>query len=221
MFVTKPYDRLHAQEYALAFALKRNALFPDYTGIGGDCTNFVSQCLLAGCCEMNYTPTYGWYYISPKERAPAWTGVQYLYNFLTQNTATGPFAKEVRASEAELCDVIQLGNRSVGFYHTLIITGFERNTFLVSAHSDDAKNRPLSSYNYQRIRFLHIEGVRFEMPSAENCFTALMQQQSILAEDAADGAEAATEEETELRAPLVPLQLEPESEELRKDSDRT
>ena len=147
--------------------------------------------------------------------------MQYLYNFLTQNTATGPFAKEVRASEAELCDVIQLGNRSVGFYHTLIITGFERNTFLVSAHSDDAKNRPLSSYNYQRIRFLHIEGVRFEMPSAENCFTALMQQQSILAEDAADGAEAATEEETELRAPFVPLQLEPESEERREDSDRT
>ena len=31
---------------------------------------------------------------------------------------------------------------------------------LVDAHSMNAKNRPLSSYEYQRVRFLHIAGVR-------------------------------------------------------------
>lgn len=227
MFVVKPYDRLHAQEYAQRFALRRNALFPDYEAIGGDCTNFVSQCIYAGSCEMNFTPTFGWYYISPSERAPAWTGVQYLYNFLTQNGAQGPFGKEVRAVEAELGDIIQLGNRTVGFYHSLIITGFEHGTFLVCAHSDDALNRPLNSYEYQRIRFLHIEGVRFEMPSVDSCFLDLMNEQGNMAEEPQQTPmppqelQPETEEEAPILPPAYALQLEPEMEyeEALEDND--
>ncbi|HIS96851.1 MAG TPA: amidase domain-containing protein, partial [Candidatus Scatomorpha pullistercoris] len=77
------YDRQRAVAYARRWAYSRNPLFYNFTGIGGDCTNFISQCLLAGCCVMNCTPTFGWYYRNASDRAPAWTGVQYLYNFLT------------------------------------------------------------------------------------------------------------------------------------------
>ena len=78
MLISFPYDRGHANAYARRWALSRNPLFPNYTGIGGDCTNFVSQCVYAGCCVMNYTPTFGWYYLSQTDRAPAWTGVEYF-----------------------------------------------------------------------------------------------------------------------------------------------
>ncbi|MBI4908184.1 MAG: amidase domain-containing protein [Acidobacteria bacterium] len=49
------YDRAKAVEYALYWAIRRNADFPDYSGAGGggDCTNFVSQCMLAGGWTMN------------------------------------------------------------------------------------------------------------------------------------------------------------------------
>ena len=36
MIVEKPYDRERAVEYARRWALSRNPLFIDFTGIGGD-----------------------------------------------------------------------------------------------------------------------------------------------------------------------------------------
>ena len=70
---------------------------------------------------MNYTPTFGWYYISPTERAAAWTGVEFFYNFFTSNEGRGPYATEVGREAVELGDVIQLANDSGQFYHSLII----------------------------------------------------------------------------------------------------
>ena len=47
-----PSDRTRAVEYARRWALSRNPIFEDYTGIGGDCTNFVSQAIFAGTCVL-------------------------------------------------------------------------------------------------------------------------------------------------------------------------
>ena len=68
MLLEKRYDRERAVLYARRWALSRNPLFADFTGLGGNCTNFVSQCLYAGGCVMNFTPVYGWYYLSPDDR---------------------------------------------------------------------------------------------------------------------------------------------------------
>ena len=43
-----PYDRRAAVAYAHQWAYGRNPDFYDYEEIGGDCTNFASQCLYAG-----------------------------------------------------------------------------------------------------------------------------------------------------------------------------
>ena len=96
MLVLLPYDRAAAVRYAHLWAYGRNPRYYDYEGIGGDCTNFASQCIYAGAGVMNYTPTFGWYYINANDKAPAWTGVEYLYNFPTRRTpSAGPFAGEV------------------------------------------------------------------------------------------------------------------------------
>ena len=68
MFVVRPYRRERAVQYAERWATMRNPVFYDFTEIGGNCTNFVSQALYAGSCMMNYTPIFGWYYITPNER---------------------------------------------------------------------------------------------------------------------------------------------------------
>lgn len=182
MLVIKPYDRNRAVEYARRWALDRNPLFFDFTGRGGNCTNFVSQAVLAGSCTMNYTPDFGWYYVSPEDRAPAWSGVEYFYDFMTgapafasQNGGIGPFAKEVAREEAELGDVVQLVNRSGDWYHTLIISGFDGEEILVCAQSDDALDRPLSTYtNAAGTRILHIEGVRVQI-NDDLCFRTLLE----------------------------------------------
>ena len=55
------YDREAAVAYARRFALSRNPAYYDFSDLGGDCTNFASQCIYAGAGIMNYTPTFGWY----------------------------------------------------------------------------------------------------------------------------------------------------------------
>ena len=49
----KEYDRTKAITYAQNWALKSNPAFYHFGGKGGDCTNFISQCLLAGGGVMN------------------------------------------------------------------------------------------------------------------------------------------------------------------------
>ena len=74
------YNRQAAYDYAKKWALGRNPAFYDFSAIGGDCTNFASQCIYAGAGVMNYTPTFGWFYRSANDRTPSWTGVEFLYN---------------------------------------------------------------------------------------------------------------------------------------------
>lgn len=154
------YDRRAAVEYAKKWAFRRNPAYYNFDNLGGDCTNFASQCIYAGAKVMNYTPTFGWYYINVNERAPAWTGVEYLYNFLTTNEGAGPFGREAPLGELEPGDIVQLGRATGDFYHTPVVVAVRKDAIYVAAHTYDAYMRPLSSYNYSKVRGIHIEGVR-------------------------------------------------------------
>lgn len=155
----KHYDREAAIAYARKWALGRNPAYYDFERLGGDCTNFASQCIYAGAGTMNFTQTFGWYYRSAYDRAPSWTGVEYLYNFLVNNKSVGPYAHIVSQSEAMPGDIVQLGRENGDFYHSPVIVATTP-TILVVAHTYDALDRPLSSYVYDVARFLHIDGVR-------------------------------------------------------------
>ncbi len=158
------YDRDKAVSYANQWAFSRNPEFYAFDEIGGDCTNFVSQCIYAGCGVMNYTPDFGWYYISPDDRSAAWTGVQYLYNFLTNNEGAGPYGVLLPLPLAERGDVIQLSFDGISFAHTLIVTQIRLfptpGNILIASHSADSLNRPLNTYSYQEARLIHILGAR-------------------------------------------------------------
>ena len=160
------YDRGAAVEYAREWAFARNPDFYDFSRIGGDCTSFASQCLYAGSGVMNFTPDVGWYYLSLGERSAAWSGVDYFYNFLIGNrlspggNGNGPFAEETELSGLKQGDFVQLGNER-GFYHTLVCVGFwENGVPLMAAHSNDAYAKPLTSWIFQRLRCIHLLGVR-------------------------------------------------------------
>lgn len=153
------YDRKKAVEYASEWAKNRNPNFYNFDAIGGDCTNFVSQCLYAGCKVMNYQKIFGWYYNSIYDRAPAWTGVEFLYSFLLKDNRIGPFASLTDRINIELGDVIQLGHANGDYFHTLIVTSLSNNDIYLSSHTRDFYNAPLYFFNYSLIRYLHIEGV--------------------------------------------------------------
>ena len=158
------YDRQKAKEYAKKWAYGRNPAFYDYEKIGGDCTNFASQCVYAGSQVMNFAPTYGWYYIDANNKSPAWTGVNFFYNFMTQNEGVGPFGRAATLEELDVGDVIQLGDANGNYYHTLMLTAIREDTmgrrYYICAHTVDSYMRNLSSYNYANIRCIHFLGVR-------------------------------------------------------------
>jgi hypothetical protein len=137
---------------------------------------------------MNYTETFGWYYISPMERAPAWSGVDELFDFMTgapefvaANGGTGPQGVDVTdASQIEIGDVIQLGKDGEGFYHTLIIIGFEGDDPLIAAQTDNALGRALSTYTYDFARYIKILGVRLDTPTNDDCFESVYNGISII-----------------------------------------
>lgn len=159
----QPYNREKAVMYAQKWALGRNPNYLDFENLGGDCTNFISQCIYAGSQIMNYTPTFGWYYLTSENRTASWTGVEYLYQFLTTNKGDGPFASVVSPSEIQPGDIIQLGNHR-RYYHSLLVTKTGAvpmpYNIAVATHSFDTLNRILNTYTYHNIRYLHIEGVR-------------------------------------------------------------
>ena len=157
------YDRNAVVTYAGMWAYGRNPIFYDYEKLGGDCTNFASQCVYAGSKIMNFTPTYGWYYIDTNDKAPAWTGVPFFYNFMTRKEKSiGPVAIESDIAAIRPGDVIQLSFQESEWNHTPVVIRVEApdpSGIYLAAHSYDAYNRPLSSYQYRDVRYLHFTGV--------------------------------------------------------------
>ncbi len=157
--MSKEYNRKDAIEYAYKWANGRNPRYYNYDNLGGDCTNFISQCIFAGSRVMNYNKTFGWYYNNANDKSPSWTGVEYLYNFLTRKNGVGPIGKKVLKQNVIPGDIAQLKFGGNDFRHSLFITKIENGNIYVTTHTFDNLNRPLNLYNYVDIRFIHIEKV--------------------------------------------------------------
>lgn len=170
MLIPAGYDRVRAVAYALRWALSRDPRYYDFEDIGGDCTNFVSQCLFAGCGVMNYARENGWYYISPDDRAPAWTSVELLRSFLLTNAGAGPYGEPAELAGLRPGDVIQLRSDTGRLYHSLIVSyifypAVPENIFICS-HSYDSRNRRLSTYSYAAAEGIRILGARRVLPTS-------------------------------------------------------
>lgn len=165
--IRAPFYREQAVQYANYWAYRRNPNYYSFDQLGGDCTNFVSQAIYYAAGVMNYTPTYGWYYISLNNRAPAWTGVPYFWDFFTTNKGPGPYGHEVSLSQVQPGDVIQMAIKDPNtFGHTVLVTDIlsenpDADSIVIAAHDRDSAYRPISSYSYYMIRALHIDGVRY------------------------------------------------------------
>ncbi|MCL2095322.1 MAG: amidase domain-containing protein [Oscillospiraceae bacterium] len=164
-----PFDREKAVEYARRWSLDRNPDYYNFEEIGGDCTNYVSQILLAGGCKMDRnSPVYGWYYNTANDKSPSWTGVEHLYNYLVREKTHGVIASEIDLNEVEAGDIVQLSFNGKNFQHTPFIISVRREPsgevsyggIKICAHSFDSDNRALDTYQWRQIRFIRILGYK-------------------------------------------------------------
>lgn len=158
------YDIARAVEYAHRWAFARNPKYYDFEKIGGDCTNFISQCIYAGCGLMNYTPETGWFYHSQNARSASWTGVEFLYSFLLNNRERGPYGHKDELWRAEPGDIIQLALQGTAYVHSLFVVSVgahpEPDNILIATHSYDSDYRPLNTYDATARRLIKIDGAR-------------------------------------------------------------
>ena len=74
----------------------------------------------------------------------------------------GPVGQPCALEELNPGDLVQLSFNGQDFQHTPVVVRVSQpislETVLIAAHSYDADNRPLSTYAFQDIRFLHILG---------------------------------------------------------------
>lgn len=154
------YNRTAVVEYAKKWAFLRNPKYYNFDTIGGDCTNFVSQCIYAGNQKMNYEKDFGWYYIDGNRKSPSWSGVEYLYQFLIRNKGIGPRAIETTQDKVERGDIVQLSFDGRKFVHSCVIVNIENKFTLqeikIASHTFDSFNKAVSEYDFQKIRWLHI-----------------------------------------------------------------
>jgi hypothetical protein len=163
----QPYNRLRAKQYADQYWNSHN---PDFLSFEVDCTNYVSQCLLAGGAPMNYTGRRetGWWYQGRKAGREWWSyswSVSHALHHYLMTSRSGLRAELVQSPyELDLGDVIIYDWDGDGRYqHSTIVTGFDAaGEPLVNAHTANSRAR-LWSYRdspawteQTRYRFFHI-----------------------------------------------------------------
>ena len=143
------WNRMKAVEYAQYWAKNRNPNFYDFDKLGGDCTNFISQCLNFGGIKM----CEDWFYYNLNLRSPSWTSVENFYDFFMKSGAKS----FKNLNFVQMGDVIQLKQSERPFNHSLIVTKISFDEIFVCAHSVDALNKKLSDYSWLDIRVISLE----------------------------------------------------------------
>ena len=154
------YNIDKAVNYARQWAMKRNSRYYDFEKIGGDCTNFISQSIYAGCQIMNSKKDTGWYYNNVNDRAASWTSAEFLYKFLVGNTGRGPHGHVIDMSQVRPGDVIQISFDGQRFAHSMLVTKVDPTGVYICTHSYDSHDREMSTYSYHSHRVIRIDGVR-------------------------------------------------------------
>ena len=92
--------------------------------------------------------------------------MEFLYNFLIKNKGVGPYGKDItnNMTNLQIGDIAQISFDGIKYEHTTIIVKIENPTNIdkiyTASHTYDTFEKQLGSYQYSKIRFIKIQGVR-------------------------------------------------------------
>lgn len=173
------YDGEAAVDYAMTWTdpieVLRNDDYGIYDGYGGNCNNYISQCLFAGGIPMDSDgdndTQWKWYgeevddeYGSDWGRSPAWTGVEEFYTYASENDGYGLVAiVNDNVYSGSIGDVLQYGHNEE-WLHSVIITDVIEDSdgsmadYLINSNTTDRINYPASAYGYSELRLIKVLG---------------------------------------------------------------
>ena len=158
------YSRYLARSYAYSYYNSPNtSVWCNYSNYsGGDCTNFVSQCLYAGGWTFlnngSFCSSGSWYHngagycsnnTTPKNYSCSWTQADDLYDFLYASNRVAPACYS--ASSLDIGDIVQMYNSSgTAIQHSTLVTvtgTVPKVTFRNRDSNPPKKDYPISSFN--------------------------------------------------------------------------
>lgn len=163
---TSGYNNTAAISYALKYAITPNSAYADFTGSGGDCTNFISQCLYAGGIKQHTGTAYSgtcWFYKTSTNRSSSWTGASEFQSYVTGSSSKIDISSSNWSSVVP-GDIIQLVTSTNSAYHSLFVSGFVngsngRSDILICAHTTNRSNVSLAQYYGSSSKvYYHING---------------------------------------------------------------
>ena len=150
------YDRYAAVDYALRHWNNPSGQWCEYSRNGGDCTNFVSQCLLTGGWRQktnggSYCSNQVWFHngkghcwnSSTKNYSCSWTQAKDIQNYLSaQSNVTKVDWNRPISYNVQVGDIVQLVNKRGVAYHTMIITRIDKGQYHVTYRSAGTNGSP-------------------------------------------------------------------------------
>ena len=170
-----PYNSKAALDYAYTWTGKteliRNPEYESYDTRGGNCCNFVSQCLLNGGIPFDVVDAvwkwYGGEVDNTEQRtgfSESWTNSEAFYKYCTENVVGMVTDIPQNVYCGRPGDIIQYLNSDGVAKHSAIITKViyddDGNVldFLVSCNTTDKVDAPMESYGYNDFRLIRIIG---------------------------------------------------------------
>lgn len=172
------YDAEAAVDYAMSWVdpteVVRNEDYGIYDSYGGNCNNYISQCLWAGGIPMDSdgdnNSQWKWYGEevdldeSDSGRSPAWTGVAEFYSYASENDGYGLAAVvDDNVFSGSIGDVLQYGHNG-DWLHSVIVTDVIEDSngnmadYLINSNTTDRINYPASAYGYSELRLIKVLG---------------------------------------------------------------
>lgn len=164
------YNRQKAVQYALTYGIKPNSDFRFFKLIGnngGDCTNFISQCLFAGGASMEYRLNQPWWYkkndaynTNYDTCSISWSVAHSLYWFLkvrgkfNTNGLRGIEVYDVNLLEPG--DLIQVEDQNHIIFHSAIVTAISFGVPFVTQHTANAVNKNYNQMYRGKKHFIKI-----------------------------------------------------------------
>lgn len=173
------YNAAAALKYAATWVnpqkvVRNSSKYGVYDNYGGNCNNFISQCLVAGGipmdCDGDIDTQWKWYgedvnlSAAKSGRSPSWAGVEEFYTYADENTGYG---LEAVVDDNVFCgsagDILQYG-QSGEWFHSVIITDVVKDgngqlmDYLIDSNTTDRINYPASAYGYSDLRLIKIVG---------------------------------------------------------------
>ena len=138
------YDPAAAAAYALKYWQNYNPNYSNYNSIGGDCCNFVSQCLHAGGLQMDGS----WFWYSYSNHSASWTLCTALKTYLV-GTLGCAFIPSPSAAQIDVGDVLYFNNGG----HVMICSEKINGQVWVCGHNAD---RHYTNWNWGNVAVIKL-----------------------------------------------------------------